>query len=348
MLLIKRDHIEAVESASEATDLHWLLQSAIQLEHSTIPPYLAAAYSLKNGLNSEIKNMILDIAAEEMLHMSIVANILNAVGGSPDIANPDFIPKYPTNMPMSIGGGFEVGIQSFSHELVENVFMKIEQPNDPIEIQTRDVTAPAEIPEFATIGDFYQALIDKIIELGDDIFVGDLSRQVVVDAGFPSEQLYAITNVETAVKALEWIMLEGEGTPLKPFDSEDEPAHYYRFEEIVRGKKLIKDPDAESGYVYGGRAVRFDPDKVWEFPDNPKASDYAEGSDERKDVDAFNQVYSEILRGLHKAFNGEPAAIQESVAAMGKIRRFAKAVLSRTDPNTGKQCGLTFEYIEEE
>jgi len=38
------------------------------------------------------------------------------------------------------------------------------------------------LPEFATIGQLYRALIGKIRELGPSIFIGDPSRQVAADA----------------------------------------------------------------------------------------------------------------------------------------------------------------------
>jgi rubrerythrin len=341
MLQIDPKFVAAAEAATTATDLYGLLQSAIRLEHSTVPPYLTAAYSLRLGVNSAIRNMVLNIAVEEMLHMAIVANVLNAIGGRPEVDRPDFVPVYPGPLPMNIGGGLQVGLRKFSKALVHDVFMEIEKPENPILFP-----GPAlDIAQFATIGTFYRAIIDKIKELGDGIFTGKPERQVIVDAGFPSQQLFAITDAATAARALEMIVKEGEGTTTLPFDDEDEPAHYYRFEEIFRGRRLVKDDTAEHGYRYAGAAVPFEPAEVWNLPDDPKAAAYPPGSEQREKVDAFNRVYSDILRLLQTTFDGNPQQIGESLASMGLLRRVGTQVVSTTDPDTGKQLGLTFEYV---
>src|SRR5689334_16800699 len=76
------------------------LQSAIMLEHSTIPPYLTAVFSLQDGTtNQAVGELIFNIAYQEMLHMTLAANLLNAIGGTPAVNTPDFIPSYPTYLP---------------------------------------------------------------------------------------------------------------------------------------------------------------------------------------------------------------------------------------------------------
>jgi hypothetical protein len=344
MLRIDAKYVTAVRSATRADDLYGLLQNAIQLEHSTIPPYLAASYSLKLGINSAIRNTITEVAVEEMLHMAIVANVLNAMAGRPAIDQPEFIPSYPTRLPMNVGSGIEVGLRKFSKALVHDVFMTIEEPELPIHFPGPEAARAAAV-EFATIGQFYRAVIDKIKDLGDGIFTGDPGRQVVVDAGFPSQQLFEITNVDTAVRGLEWIVKEGEGTAALPFDDEGELAHYYRFEEIHRGKRLVKDPTAQNGYAYRGADIPFDPADVWDFPDHPKAADYPAGTAERDKVDAFNRTYSDLLRSLQRTFDGEPQHIDQALSLMGRVRRIGGQVVSTTDPRTGKQLGPTFEYV---
>ena len=242
-IAIDLEYLKVARSASRGSDLHGLLREAIRLEHSTIPPYLTAAYSLRFGVNTTIRSLLMTIAEEEMLHMAIVANVLNAIGGRVELDHPQFVPVYPSRLPMSIGHGLVVGLKKFSKELVRDVFMTIERPEEPI------IFAAASVePTFATIGQFYGAVIDKIKELGDGIFIGDPARQVVVDAGFPSEQLFPITDVDTAVQALEWVVEEGEGTSTLPFDGEGEPAHFYRFEEIERGRRLVEDSTEPEGF----------------------------------------------------------------------------------------------------
>ena len=109
-------------------NLHKDLQTALQLEHSTIPPYLTALASIKNSYNLEIQEVIHNIVIQEMMHMALVANILNAVGGEPSVYSEDFIPNYPSRLPGGVQPSLVVPIEKLSLGLVRNIFMKIEQP----------------------------------------------------------------------------------------------------------------------------------------------------------------------------------------------------------------------------
>ena len=71
----------------------------MQLEHATIPPYLTALYSIHPGTNADAAHVIRVVAVEEMLHLTLAANVLNAVGGTPDLTAPDFVPTYPAHLP---------------------------------------------------------------------------------------------------------------------------------------------------------------------------------------------------------------------------------------------------------
>ena len=93
MLKIEPAILEQVRSATKASDLYTHLQGAIELEHSTIPPYLTALYSIKKGSNREAAAIIRSVVMEEMLHMTIAANTLNAIGGAPEINTSGFIPR---------------------------------------------------------------------------------------------------------------------------------------------------------------------------------------------------------------------------------------------------------------
>jgi rubrerythrin len=345
MLQIDSSYLAAATNATSASDLHELLQSAIRLEHATIPPYLAASYSLPFGVNTYIRTAITTIAQEEMLHMAIMANVLNSIGGRVEFDKPEFVPVYPGPLPMSIGGGLVVGLRKFSMSLVHDVFMKIEEPENPIHFA--GFAAALDVATFATIGTFYRAMIEKLKELGDGIFTGDPARQVIVDAGFPSQQLFPITNVSSAVQALEQIVKEGEGTTTLPLNDEGVPAHYYRFEEIFRGRRLVRVPNAENGFSYTGAEIQFDSTKVFDFPNDSKPADYPPGSDQRNKVDAFNRAYSDLLRALQRTFDGNPGQISNALSSMGLLRRVAKQVVETTDPNTGKQLGLPFEFVPE-
>ena len=53
MLLVDRELVERVRGAQAGTELLGVVQSAVELEHATIPPYLTAYYTLRPGRNDE-------------------------------------------------------------------------------------------------------------------------------------------------------------------------------------------------------------------------------------------------------------------------------------------------------
>jgi len=109
-------------------DLRQHLQWAIELEHSTLPPYLCALYSIKPGTNEPAVDVLTSVFVEEMLHMTLAANVLNAVGCNPVLDRPDFIPRYPTYLPHS-SDAFLVSLAPFSPDAIDT-FMKIERPEE--------------------------------------------------------------------------------------------------------------------------------------------------------------------------------------------------------------------------
>src|SRR3954465_2835881 len=76
-------------------DLRTHLQWAIELEHATIPPYLCALYSLDAARNPAAAEVVQSVFVEEMLHLALAANLLNAVGGKPVLDAPRLLPGYP-------------------------------------------------------------------------------------------------------------------------------------------------------------------------------------------------------------------------------------------------------------
>ena len=104
------------------------LQTALELEHATIPTYLSAFASIKYSYNPEIQAVMKTILIQEMMHMALVANILNAVGGEPSLYSKNFIPHYPSRLPGGVQPDLVVPIEKLSLGLIRNIFMKIEQP----------------------------------------------------------------------------------------------------------------------------------------------------------------------------------------------------------------------------
>ena len=103
---------------TDIDELRRHLQAAVQLEHATIPPYLTALYSIRPGTNADAYHVLRVIAVEEMLHLTLAANILNAIGGSPDLTIPGFVPDYPAYLPNG-ETDFRADLRPFSREAMD-------------------------------------------------------------------------------------------------------------------------------------------------------------------------------------------------------------------------------------
>lgn len=348
MIRLQPQIIQGIRAASSAAQLHYYLQKAVELEHATIPPYLTAMFSLRPGTNQHIAQLIRSIVVQEMLHMTISANILIAIGGHPSINHRGFIPRYPGPLPMNVGDGLQVGIEAFSISLVKNVFMAIEQPDDEVPVKTMALKAGAESapePEYATIGAFYDAIKAQIVKLGPSIFVNTTAPpQVVNSQWFPADKLFAITDPESACRAIDIIKLEGEGSPSTPFEAPGDPAHFYKFGEIVAGRQLVTTP---TGYAYSGAPILFEPSGVWPLRANCKIADFARGTQARTRIEQFAYNYAALLNALHTTFNGDPSRLDASIGLMYDLRVLAAALMQTgTDDGSGQTVGPSFEYVE--
>jgi hypothetical protein len=141
--------------------------------------------------------------------------------------------------------------------------------------------------------------------------------------------LFAIKTVEDAVNALKLIIQQGEGTDISPEDPEGDYAHYYRFEQIIKGHYLRKDPTIPNSYSYTGAPISLDEDKVLDLVKNSKAAYYKPGSVARRMVDEFNYSYTSLLNGLHKTFNGEPNYLNTVMGSMFELKLQAERMVER-------------------
>jgi Ferritin-like len=347
MIRIQRRFIEKLRASSSGQDLIELVEGAIRLEHSTIPPYLTAMLSLQPETNREIWGIIHSVVTDEMLHMTIGCNLLNAFGKSPEIDSPGFVPDYPGPLPMGIDKDLVVGLEPFSTDLAKYVFMKIEEPEKPIVFRSLE---SAQM-DYATIGQFYRVLIDKIRELGEGqkpLFVGDPRHQVAAKNWFSSDRLFAITDVQSATQALELVIEEGEGTTVSPLAKCGELAHYYRFEEIARLQHLVRDPKAPNGYSFSG-TLPFDPTTVYPLTKNQKVADLDASSEGGRRARQFSFVYTKLLKGLQRTFSGEPDYFDTALALMYELKLAGQILCSlpavKNNSPTGLNVGPTFEYV---
>ncbi|HET9197276.1 MAG TPA: ferritin-like protein [Solirubrobacterales bacterium] len=379
---LKSDRRPAVLRIRDVESLRQVLQLAIQLEHATIPPYLCALFSILPGANVEVADLIRSVVMEEMFHMVLVCNLLNAVGGQPRIGAPGFVPRYPGHLPAGVRPDLNVTLRKCSKEHIRDVFMAIELPADPVvpddlEVPSAEATAAIEVdeegnasPEAAdvadqlalhykwarhkplTIGWFYQQIGLGLIELckSGDIFTGDPDLQIT-PAVYPDAPgtLYAITGtakekLDSAILALNEIERQGEGTShTNPTDSTGELAHYYRFEEIVEGRHLVEDGGRWS---YSGEEIPFDPAGVAPMADDPDTGLLPAGSRVRLQSEVCDKVYGDLLRSLHAVFNGQPAMLGQAVGLMFSLEVQARELLTTpVAPGSPLTAGPSFQAL---
>lgn len=322
------------------------LQRAVELEHSTIPLYLYALYSLVPHENEEIAEILNSVVVEEMLHMILAANVLNALGGSPAISKPDFIPSYPGQLPGGVEQHLTLHLRPFSLDQLE-AFIEIEEPRDPIDHQSP--MSPGEV-EMCTIGEFYTMIRGAMTRLPSAAFITSPRSQIGPEFMFGS---VVVTDLQSALEALDIIIEQGEGTATSPeeidgFGGVNDFAHYYRFLQILKGTRLARSSVGESladEFAYVGDAIAFNPSGVYPVPVDPKADDYPVGSREREAIDSFNFIYTTLLRTLHRLVNGHADKVTFDVALelMAQLRNLAKSMMA------GVQCagvpiGPSFEY----
>ena len=170
------------------------LNLAMTVEHSTIPPYLCALYSIPDGTNEEVASVIRTVVLEEMLHMVLVANLTNAVGGTIRVNDRESVPTYPRLL--LPGSNVVVELQKFSPAAIE-LFMQIERP-DPSYADTCSESNGTD--QYSTIGQFYKAVregLNGLVErYGESVvFCGDPHLQVTPEyyyggAGQISQKLW--------------------------------------------------------------------------------------------------------------------------------------------------------------
>lgn len=326
-------------------DLRTALQNAIALEHSTIPPYLTALATL-SGTSDSVKyarSEITEVVVEEMMHMTLACNILNAIGGHPVIADEGFVPKYPCPLPMGVAEGLKVGLRRFSKELIEETFMKIEEPESILEIPVRPHPAAAQS---ITIGQFY-AGVRTLIVGRPDLFTGDPGLQV---SGFFSDD-FPVTDVDSALLAIDTIVEQGEGTSMSPWDLQKDVAHFYSFQQFSKGMRIVHDNASEFLVSFDPQqpiTINDDSDVIQMVDDPPKVSyDEADWRAEQLSTEA-DASYSKLLRALDSGFNGDPDKVGDAVGTMFEFKSTVGELLQQrltAGDFAGQFAGPRFRYV---
>jgi Ferritin-like len=331
-------------------DLREHLQWAIELEHATLPPYLCALYSLDPERNPAAVEVVASVFAEEMLHLALAANLLNAVGGRPRLDTPGMLPPHPRRLPHG-DRSLELSLLPFGAEALD-MFLRIEQPAPP--------GAPAEYDDYQTIGQFYHAIGEGLRHLCDrlgerEVFCGDPARQVTAfHFRHTAGRLIAVDDLASALAALEEIVEQGEGTARgEVWDGDqdvfhpdrEEVAHYYRFQELRIGRRYRRGDTPQSGPT--GETISVDLAAVRPMRRNPRLADHPPGSAIRTAQEEFNHTYCAVLHLLEQAFNGSPKMLGVATGTMYALKAQAQGLMAMPDGD-GTTAGPTFEYVPPE
>lgn len=326
-------------------DLLRALQQAVELEHSTIPLYLTALYSIRPGTNVYVAELIRSVVLEEMLHMGLASNLMISIGGSPSIDSPGFVPLYPGSLPGGLAPGLTVRLRRCSIAQLRDVFMAVEQPEETFEPVDGNVDPedPEQRARF-TIGWFYDEIhraLDRLAARGEITF-GNEDRQLAIR--IQRHRLFKIGSLADAHRAIHEIKEQGEGaSPVDPAEApkREELSHYYKFAEIVHGRQIVIGKD---GFSYTGERIPFDPDGVFPMMDDPDTSTLPSGSRAQILSSQFNQTYQALLKALHRTFNGEPGEFAATQGLMYSLELQAQQLMQTpSGRNDGTTAGPSFQ-----
>jgi len=213
--------------------LIYMLCEAAELEHGIMCQYLYAAFSLKQSEDEGLtageleavrrwRQRISHVATQEMLHLSLVQNLLSAIGGAPHLSRPNF-PHPATHYP----AGVHLVLLPFGEAALRH-FMFLERPegmdiDDAEGMAAFGRAAPAVqqgeiVPrsqDFKTVGHLYRSVEAGIAHLAEKfgerwLFVGPPRAQATREY-FSWPELVAVTGVESAQQAINEILEQGEG-----------------------------------------------------------------------------------------------------------------------------------------
>jgi hypothetical protein len=321
-------------------DLQTHLQTAIEVEHATIPPYLCALYSIKDNTNLEAARIIKSVVLEEMLHMILAANVLNAIGGHPNLRHSDFVPKYPSFLPHS-HEDFRVSLEKLSRDAIKT-FRRIERPAAPC--------APPQSNRYDTLAQFYTAIEIALCQLDKSSFIGKLSSQVTPEHYYGSGgEVLPVIDTDSALQALREITGQGEGVDHSIWDGDEklgelqELAHYFRFDEIYHERRYSASDTSKSGPSGTEFTVQWD--QVYPMRRNPKTSDYPKDSALWRKAHEFNRAYTTMLGELDSALNGKPKLLIESVVGMYDLKYQAVELMKIPVNDEEMTAGPSFEHV---
>jgi hypothetical protein len=294
--------------------LIYMLCQAAELEHGIMCQYLFAALSLKQradeGLTPEEleavtrwRRTISHVAIEEMLHLTLVQNVLSAIGAAPHLTRPN-LPAPAHHYPAAVN----LALVPFGEPALQH-FMFLERPegmalegakdidrsvHDPMPLMAAGDIVP-QLQDFATIGHLYRSIEQGLTHLAAKfgerhLFVGP-PRAQATSTDFRWPELVAVTDLASAHRALDTILEQGEGAR-----GHWETAHFGQFVQILAE---YRDMLAANPAFDPVRPVRFATVRRCEHDDSvPLIGDPVTA----RCADLFNVAYEILLQILERYF----------------------------------------------
>lgn len=323
------------ESASIET-LRTNVRTAVGVELTTLPTYLYPYWSIRptydggSEAGQQARTAIMSVILEEMLHMGLVSNLLNAIGGTPQFTSGPNFPKFPGHILSSKDHGdhgVPVDLLPLGDEALD-LMLRIELPDwDP--------------HEGMTIGDFYDEHVLKLLPTDDAAYLGPDGKPVRQLAPWDNPgagQLFDIVDHQSAQRAIEEILHQGEGlTKDNHNDGDHELAHFWKFHQV----KTMWDT---------GVLTNAD---VYPIVASPSRHVANYSPQQLKANVAFNREYSRMLDGLQATLtkDAEPDVYPVAAGRMRHLQQLADELRATGpipgDPD-GRLPGPTFEYVSAE
>jgi len=290
--------------------LMFMLCEAATLEHMIMCEYLFASFSLKQNVSEGIiaeqleairrwDRVVSAVAEQEMLHLSLANNLLTSVGGSPYFGRPNFPFRsryFPSNVRLALLPLNETSLRYFLF-LERPEALAIEDVPGFQNVMGEPVGGKIvpEGQEFATVGQLYRGIEQGFRYLSENygekqLFIGNAHDQAT-EKYFGWKELTAVTDLASALKAIETIITEGEGAR-----GDWKAAHFGKFLGILNEYKEIK-----------GKYPDFDPSRptLAAFVRPPSDVESPELIDDELTAgiaDLFNASYEVLLQLLNRFF----------------------------------------------
>jgi len=333
-------------------DFDWIkkaLQGAIELEFSTIPPYLCAWFSVKTSSPSVwVTGALRSIVLQEMGHLGLVCSILRSIGGQPDLVAA--VATYPHPLPANVDATFPVSLQGLNADSLDT-FVKIEQPENevPIGVVPEGVAAAES---FKTIGEFYRAIKSSFANVNakKPIKFPNAAALPTV-AGFPqgamgiTPDFVLIDSIPKVNSAIDLIVDQGEGSSQSPTQdglpnsNVTQLAHFYRFRAIQQGMEIHKQPNGSWAFVKSKpitfTAVNVPPVPAGGFSYQDYTADSGEQGPGPTTLEQADNAFSDIVNGMQSAWNAATAADAEAAltattnpGAMSDLKDLAATIMN--------------------